>query len=151
VTLAPFPLLHRSHDAKLLLSTAYPRSGAFSVWLDCRLVGVFPFSLLSRLRSLSFATIIWAARSSWLRRSEICPFRAFMSGMVFPLPSPPSRVLTALLFLCSLLLFFDSVPFSPTCLGYYPASTFSHLCSLQLSLKQCSQLVRSPWALLALR
>ena len=35
--------MHRSQDARLLLSTAYPGSGAFSVLLDCRLVGVFPF------------------------------------------------------------------------------------------------------------
>jgi len=46
VTLAPFPLLHRSHDAKLLPSTAYPRFGASSVCFHCRLVGVFAFPYL---------------------------------------------------------------------------------------------------------
>jgi len=95
--------------------------------------------------------MIWAARSSWLRRSEICVSIASTSGTVFSLPSPPSRVLTTLLFFCSLLSLFTRVPFSPTGLGQYPASTFSHRCSLRFSLKVCSQLVSSPWALLALR
>jgi len=49
------------------------------------------------------------------QRSEIVFSTASLFGTtVFSLPSPFSRVLTALLFLCSLLSFFDSVPFSPT-------------------------------------
>jgi len=95
--------------------------------------------------------MIWAAGSSCLRRSEISVSIASTSGTFFLVPSPPTRVLTTFLLLFSLVSFFDRVPFSPTCLGQYLASTFSDRCSLQLSLKQCSQLVRSPWALLALR
>jgi len=44
---------------------------------------------------------------------DVC-FQSFNS---FSLPSPSSRILRAFLFLCSLLSFFDSSPFSPTCLG----------------------------------
>ena len=49
----------------------------------------FSFSLSSRSRSLSFATMIWAARSSWLRRSEIVLSRAFTSGIAFFAPLSP--------------------------------------------------------------
>ena len=99
----------------------------------------------------SFTTMICVVRFSWLRRSESFLSRASSSGMLFSLPPFPSCVLIACLSFCSLLLFLNSNPFSPTCRRYKPVSTFSHRWSFYLSLKQCFQLVMSWSGLVALR
>jgi len=90
VILAPFPLFQQSHDAKLLLSRAWP-----PIWRILCLTRLYAcwscsFSLWSRSRSLSFVTMIWAARSSRLRRFEIVLSRASTSGMVFRSPLSPA-------------------------------------------------------------
>jgi len=68
------------------------------------IVGLFKFFLLlvPSFEVVVFATMIWAARSSWLRRSEIFPPRASTPGGVFRSPLSPA---------VSSQLFFSCVPF----------------------------------------
>ena len=149
--ISSLPFLHRSHNATPLLSTRLLPLVAFALWLGLRFSCSVSLCLSSLSRSLSFATIIWTAPSSWLQRSEICLSRASNSGLGFSPFSPSNRVLTVSLFFRSFSSTVNSVPFFPTCPGLYPASTFSHLWSLHLSFKQCFHPVMTLWALLALR